>query len=318
MIVIVGAGVCGLAAAYELSRRGEPAIVLERGAPFAEQSAGLARIFRVAHRRPGLCELAMRARDGWLRWEAEFGAGRLLGSEGFIAVGAPDDSAAAMRAAGAAFSWLDRPQIAARIPFLVPPWETGLFDPLGGSLRIRRALAALARRAVIERGEVVSVADDGTTTLADGSVLRGDRVLICAGVQTPALFGPLGVEFAPHTRFTYEGASKDTATGAACMSAPEGYGLPLGSTGRWAFGQEVPDPAIVRALFPSLSPVGQVDCVTVRAPWLDAGGDGWTVARRGRVVAFVGSNLMKFGPLLGELLAQAVLGDEPPTELTGP
>jgi glycine/D-amino acid oxidase-like deaminating enzyme len=313
VIVIVGAGVCGLAAAYELSRRGEQAIVLERGQPFAEQSAGLARIFRIAHRRPALCRLAMKARVGWQRWEAEFAAGRLLGSEGFIAVGAPDDTAAAMKDAGAAFSWLDRTEIAARIPFVAAPWETGVFDPLGGSLRIRRALSALARRVVIHRGEVVSVADDGSTSLADGTVMRGDRVLICAGVQTPALFGPLGIEFAPHTRFTYEGAD---AAGAACLFAPEGYGLPLGSTGRWAFGQEVPDPATVRALFPSLSPVDHLDCVTVRAPWLDSGGDGWTVARRGRVVAFVGSNLMKFGPLLGELLAQAMLSDELPSDLT--
>ena len=319
MIAIVGAGICGLAAAYELSRRGESPIVLERGQPFAEQSAGLARIFRIAHRRPALCGLAMKARDGWRRWEAEFSAGRLLGAEGFIAVGAPTnttgitDTAAAMDGAGATFAWLDRSEITARIPFVAAPWETGLFDPLGGSLRIRRALDALARRAVIKRGEVVSVTDDGVTTLADGTVVHADRVLVCAGVQTPALFGPLGVEFAPHTRFTYEGAD---ATGAACLSAPEGYGLPLGSTGRWAFGQEVPDPATVRALFPSLSPVGQVDCVTVRAPWLDSGGDGWTVARRGRVVAFVGSNLMKFAPLLGELLAQAVLSDELPSDLT--
>jgi sarcosine oxidase len=316
MILIVGAGICGLAAAYELSRRGQDAVVFERGAPFAEQSAGLARIFRIAHRRPALCRLALKAREGWRRWETDFDAGRLLGTEGFIAAGAPAETAAAMRAAGAAYSWLDRSEIMARIPFLAAPWDTGVFDPLGGSLRIRRALDALARRAVIKRGEVVSVADDGATTLADGTVVHADRVLICAGVQTPALFGPLGVEFAPHTRFTYEGASKDSATGAACLSAPEGYGLPLGSTGRWAFGQEVPDPATVRALFPSLSPVGRVDCVTVRAPWLDSGGDGWTVACRGRVVAFVGSNLMKFGPLLGELLAQAALGDELPSELT--
>ncbi len=49
---------------------------------------------------------------------------------------------------------------------------------------------------------------------------------------------------------------------------------------------------------------------------LDAGGDGWTVARRGRVIAFVGSNLMKFGPVLGELLARAALEDELPDELT--
>ena len=313
MILIIGAGICGLATAHELSRRGEHAIVLERGEPFAEQSAGLARIFRIAHRRPALCGLAMRARVGWQRWEAELGAGRLLGSEGFIAVGPREDTAASMTEAGAAFSWLDRREITARIPFVAARWETGVLDPLGGSLRIRRALAALARRVDIHRGEVVSVADDGSVTLADGTVVRGDRVLICAGVQTPALFGPLGVEFGPHTRFTYEGAD---ATGASCLSAPEGYGLPLGSTGRWAFGQEVSDPATVRALFPSLSPVGQVDCVTIRAPWLDAGGDGWTVARRGRIVAFVGSNLMKFGPLLGDLLAQAVLSDEQPGDLT--
>jgi sarcosine oxidase len=313
VIVIVGAGICGLAAAYELSRRGKHAIVLERGEPFAEQSAGLARIFRIAHRRPALCRLAMEARAGWQRWEAELGAGRLLGSEGFIAVGPREDTAAALKVAGAEFAWLDRREIAARIPFVSAPWETGIFDPHGGSLRIRRALAALARRVDIHRGEVKSVADDGSVTLADGAVVRGDRVLICAGIQTPALFGPLGVEFAPHTRFTYQGAD---ATGAACLSAPEGYGLPLGSTGRWAFGQQVPDPATVRALFPSLSPVGQVDCVTVRAPWLDAGGDGWTAARRGRIVALVGSNLMKFGPLLGDLLAQAALSDELPNDLT--
>jgi glycine/D-amino acid oxidase-like deaminating enzyme len=313
VIVVIGAGVCGLAAAYELSRRGEQTVVLERGAPFAEQSAGLARIFRIAHRRPALCRLALRARTGWQRWEAEFGVGRLLGTEGFITAGACDEVAAAMRDVDAAFSWLDQDEIGSRIPFLAAPWQTGVFDPLGGSLRIRRALSSLASRVTIRAGAAVSVSDDGAITLADGAVLHGDHVLICAGVQTPALFGPLGLEFAPHTRFTYDGAD---ATGAACLSAPEGYGLPLGSTGRWAFGQEVPDPAVVRALFPSLTPVGQVDCVTARAPWLDAGGDGWTVGRRGGVTAFVGSNLMKFGPLLGELLAQAALSNEVPGELT--
>lgn len=311
MILIVGAGICGLATAYELARRGVPSVVVERGEPFAEQSTGLARIFRIAHRRPQLCRLAQRARSGWLRWESEF-ALSLLGSEGFIAAGAVDAVASAMTEAEAAFSRLDRRQITARIPFLQTPWETGIFDPLGGSLRIRRALNALAEGVEIRRGEVLAVADDGSATLADGTVLHADRVLICAGVQTQDLFGPLGIEFFPHTRFTYEGGS---ATGAACLSAPEGYGLPIGSTGRWAFGQDDPDPTVVRQLFPSLTPVGRVDCVTARAAWLDDGGDGWILARRGRVLAFVGANLMKFGPLLGELLAHAVLGEELPDDL---
>jgi sarcosine oxidase len=313
VIIVVGAGICGLAAAYELARRGAPTVVFERGEPFSEQSAGLARIFRIAHQRPALCRLAMRSRAGWQRWESELDAGRLLGSEGFVAAAPSADTVAAMTAAGAEFSWLDRHGIEARIPFVAAPWEAGIFDPLGGSLRIRRALTALADRVDIRRGRVVSLGDDGSVRLADGTVLRGDQVLVCVGAQTPELLGPLEVEFAPHTRFTYQGAD---ATGAACLSAPEGYGLPLGSTGRWAFGQDLPEPASVRALFPSLSPVGQVDCVSVRAPWLDAGGDGWLALRRGRVVAFVGSNLMKFGPLLGELLAQAALSDGIPGELT--
>ena len=125
MIVVIGAGVCGLAAAYELSRRGERAIVLERGEPFAEQSAGLARIFRIAHRRPELCALALEARAGWQRWEAELGAGRLLGVEGFIAAGPREGHRRGDGGGRRAFSWLDRREIAARIPFVAPPWEHG-------------------------------------------------------------------------------------------------------------------------------------------------------------------------------------------------
>ena len=313
MITVIGAGICGLAAAYELTKRGHSVTVFERGAPFAEQSIGLARIFRIAHRRAVLCEFAMRARSGWQRWEAELGTGRLLGTEGFVAAGAGADTTVAMATAGARFQPLSSTEIAGRIPFLVVPWESGVFDPLGGSLRIRRALTALVERVDVRRGEVLSVADGGATTLADGTVVEADRVLICAGAETAALFGPIDIEFGPHTRFSYEGAD---ATGVACLSSPEGYGLPLGSTGRWAFGQPAPDPDVVHELFPSLSVVDRVDCVTVRAPWLDDGGDGWTVSRRGNVVGFVGSNLMKFGPLLGELLAQSVLSDELPAELT--
>ena len=131
MIVIIGAGICGLATAYELSRRGVQAVVIERGEPFAEQSAGLARIFRIAHQRSTLCRLASRARAGWQRWEAELGVGRLLGSEGFIAVADRQDVAAAMTDAGAVFSWLDAAEIAARIPFAAAGWDSGVFDPLG-------------------------------------------------------------------------------------------------------------------------------------------------------------------------------------------
>jgi glycine/D-amino acid oxidase-like deaminating enzyme len=335
-VIVVGAGICGLAAAYELARRDARVVVLERAGVGAEQSAGLGRIFRVAHGQPRLCALAMEAAAGWRRWEAELGAGRLLGTEGLVAAGprAVGDVAGAMDAAGAAWEPLDERAMAARIPFLASPWREGLLDPAAGSLRIRRALQALARRVEVRRAEVVAV-EDGAVRLADGAVLRAGSVLVCAGTRTPALAATAGigleVRFFHHVRLTYV-PRVAAARPPACLTAPAGYGVPLGSTGRWAFGMEdegEPAPlwtteaadvaAAVRArhaawlpeALPGLDPdpVDEVRCVSLRAPWLDDGGDGFTAARSGRVVAFTGANLMKFGPLLGDRLARTVLGD---------
>ncbi|WP_037411552.1 NAD(P)/FAD-dependent oxidoreductase [Candidatus Solirubrobacter pratensis] len=332
-VIVVGAGISGLAAAYELTRRGAEVIVLERGDAGGEQSFGLGRIFRVAHGQARLCALALEAAAGWRRWEAELGAGRLLGDEGLVVASPRDGIAAAMAEAGAERLELDAREIGERIPFCAQAWEGGLLDPAAGSLRIRRALQALAARVDVRRAEVVSAGAGGTVTLADGSELRGDAVLICAGTATPALAGTagieLGVRFSHHVRLTYEAPAP-----AACLISPEGYGVPLGSTGRWAFGLHDGDLQIadedafaaavrerhartVPALFPGLSePVAEVRCVNVHAPWLDAGGDGWRAARNGRAIAFTGGNLMKFGPLLGDRLARTALGAEVHPDLT--
>lgn len=312
-MIVIGAGICGLAAAYELARRGEEVVVLERGEAGGEQSAGLGRIFRIAHGQARLCGLAVEAREGWRRWEEELGV-RLLGQEQMVVAAPRPAIGPAMSEAGAAWRTVSRDEIAALIPFCDAPWEHALLDPAAGSLRIRRAIAALASRVTIRRAEVVAVGD-GTVSLADGTELRSDAVLVCAGRWTPALSGlDFDVTFSDHVRYTYaSGASS------ACLISPEGYGLPLGSTGRWAFGQDVPDPDQVRALFPRLSEaVAEVRCVNVHAPWLDEGGDGWHALRRGRVLAFMGANLMKFGPVLGDRLARSVLAGDVHPDLTSP
>src|SRR3954452_21692253 len=82
-VIVVGAGICGLATAYELGKRGREVVVLEAEGVGAGQSAGLARIFRIAHRDPRLCELALEARAGWLAGERELGL-HLLGDEGLV------------------------------------------------------------------------------------------------------------------------------------------------------------------------------------------------------------------------------------------
>ncbi len=332
MAIVIGAGISGLAAAYELSRRGADVVVLERGEPGGEQSAGLGRIFRVAHGRPRLCALALEAREGWRRWERELGV-RLLGDEELVVASPRASIAPAMTEAGAAWRELSPAAIAARLPFCDPPWEHGLLDPAAGSLRIRRALHALAGRVTVRRAEAVAVDGDGRVRLAGGGEVRGDAVLVCAGRWTPALSGlEFGARLSHHVRLTYAAGGS-----AACLIAPEGYGVALGGTGRWAFGLHDRDVPIEDAdafaeatrashadllprLFPRLAPepVAEVRCVNVHAPWLDDGGDGWHAARHGRVLAFMGANLMKFGPILGDRLARSALAGDLHPDLTSP
>src|SRR3954471_14352092 len=109
--IVVGAGICGLAAAYELARRDQHVLVLEADGVGAGQSAGLARIFRIAHADPRLCALALEARERWLAWEREL-AVHLLGDEGLvIAPGTAQEAAMPF-----AVERLDRDEIRGRIP----------------------------------------------------------------------------------------------------------------------------------------------------------------------------------------------------------
>src|SRR4051794_8806190 len=336
--IVVGAGISGLAAAYELARRQRRVLVLEAAGVGAGQSAGLARIFRAAHADPRLCALALEAERGWRRWERELGAGRLLGGEGLVAAGAERAEAhgAAMDAAGASWAPLDRAAIAARLPVLARehPWDCGLWDPLAGSLRIRRTLAALARRVSVRRATVAVVEPSGGVRLNDGTALEAGVVVVCAGLATGRLVAPLGLDVAVearhHVRLTYR-MREPAAT--ACLIAPEAYALPLGSTGRFAVGMHDEDGGSplgamtadeaatavrrqharwVPRTFPGLAgaPVGEVRCVSLEADWIGPGGDGFVAERSGPVIALGASNVMKFGPLVGERLAAMAIGDE--------
>jgi glycine/D-amino acid oxidase-like deaminating enzyme len=283
------------------------------------QSTGLGRIFRIAHRAPRLAELALEAHARWREWEQALGAGRLLGSEGLVVVGR--ERVAGMRDPEPV------PEIHARIPHLAPdhPWADAFWDPLGGSLRIKRALEALAARVRRVR-ETVTAVEDGVVRTASGEH-AADAVVVCAGIGTPALVAPLGLDLGialtRHVRITYAPAPPS-----ACLIAPECYALPLGRTGRWALGMrddERPydawseDDAAAAAqaqhagwvprVFPGMTAVGEIRCVSLHADWL-TDGDGFRALRAGRVIALGASNAMKFGPLLGDRLALTALQPE--------
>ncbi len=341
-VIVVGGGISGIAAAYELARRGADVLVLERDHVGAEQSAGLARIFRMAHTDPRLAALALESHAGWRRWEEQLGAGRLLGDEGLVSAGprALERQAPAIEAAGG--RW--RPVAAAQLPALVPaaapehPWGDGLLDPLGGAIRVRRTLAALAAHLEVRRAEAVAVEDHGAAAvvrLGSGELLRAGRVLIANGTEAPVLAATAGLAvpstFTHHVRLTYR--VREAGPPGACLTVGEAYSLPLGSTGTFGLGLDDPDgprpyrttdagefAAAVRAQhaawvprhLPGLdpAPVAEVRCVAVQAPWLDDGGDGFAALRQGRVIAFTGSNLMKVAPVLGDRLARTVRAED--------
>jgi sarcosine oxidase len=341
--IVVGAGIAGLATAYELARRDARVLVLERAGVGAEQSAGLARIFRIAHADARLCALALEAHAAWRAWERDLDAGRLLGEEGLVVVGpSAAADAEAMRAAGVDVPELDRDAIHARVPLLAPdaPWEHGILDALGGATRVRRTLRALAGRVQVRPAEVVAVADGpdaATVRLAGGTTLSAAAVVLCAGTGTGPLAATAGLaleqEIFHHVRLTYEPRERPAAV-PACLVAPGAYALPVGTTGRWALGLDdpgAPQPyatvpaddvaaavreqhaAYVRETFPALlpDPVEEIRCVWLQAGWQVSGEDGFAAVRRGRVIALGASNAMKFGPLLGDRLARTALaGDD--------
>jgi sarcosine oxidase len=142
--------------------------------------------------------------------------------------------------------------------------------------------------------------------LAAGETLRASAVLVCAGLGTQRLVGPLGLDLElttePHIRVTYE-----AGTSAACLISPECYALPLGSTGRYAIGMH--EPGDTPSMFRDMPRVGEIECVSLFAPWLE-NGDGFVALRAGPVIALGASNAMKFGPLIGDRLARSVLAGE--------
>ena len=146
-VAVVGAGIIGLATAYELMRRGVDVRVFEAARPGAGQSAGRTRIFRHSHRRLELVQLAVEARARWEDWEEQLGV-RLLGREGLLLTGpSAEEVAALLAAAGAPGRLLDARAQAEVMPILRPPGGPALLDELGGSTDVRAAVDGVGGRA---------------------------------------------------------------------------------------------------------------------------------------------------------------------------
>jgi sarcosine oxidase len=163
-VVVVGAGLLGLAAARALTRRGADVIVLEQGQAGHEQggSKGSCRIFRLGYPDPGYVALARRARQPWAELEDECGQ-RLLHPVPQLTFGpALDEVSQAMHRAGADCTLLPGGAVAARFPQLTIGGPA-LLEPESCVISAAAALQALAAAVPDVRTEVTvtGLADDG-------------------------------------------------------------------------------------------------------------------------------------------------------------
>ncbi len=178
--IVIGGGVMGLSAAWELTRRGERPLVLERFARGHTHGAshGETRNFNNAYGAVHYLDLLQRARRGWDAL-GEVDGEPLLRLHGLVTHGGGELSAvhAALTARGIAAELLDGREAARRWPGMRFE-DTVLFSPDAGVARAAATLRELERRILAAGGEVrwgvpVAGVDD-----------RGDRVAVRTAAET--------------------------------------------------------------------------------------------------------------------------------------
>jgi len=326
-IAVIGAGVVGLAAtAALLERRVEVQCYERAAAPMGERSAGDSRIFRAAHLRPELVQIALAANAGFRRWEKEVGAG-IVNRSGCVISGARlDQWRSAMMEAGASHEIASGSSGRVRLPLAAAPGRV-LIDPLGGVIDVDMVRAYLVRRceSALVHGAVDSLliheSDVTVSVGAESSVF--DFAVIAAGRGNSALAAQVDIdvpaELSHHVRFSFP-----VAPGMwQCwidepMSELSTYQHASGP-GTWAVGGYV-DPTLTawevgRAAAIDASRDVIMDYVrkklTVQPKIVDSLyctitpdlGAGIHIGRNGPVLAVFGEGLFKFAPVLGDMIA---------------
>jgi sarcosine oxidase len=323
-VIVVGAGVVGLAAAFELARAGHDVRVISAEVPGARQSVGRSRIFRLAHADAALTDAAAEALGLWAEWEALAGA-PLLDRTGLLLTGDMSDREAHLARYGGLES-----RTGAVHP-LATARDAWLFERSGAAIRCEETLRLLQRDLDVTLDQVATVDRDGVT-LAGGARLQAERVLVCAGTDTCALLGLPAPERRRSARFSFPLRDPLEAPAPcwiqrddrlsepfyAIMDGPDHYSVGLSAGGP----TEIPEQLhvrdahrrtveIIKRVFPGLHPVAErvIACEYPLASQPGNGGvgdDGWDVHERDGVVGLSGPALFKFAPLLGRITAQRV------------
>jgi len=204
-IVVVGAGVMGLATAWALARDGRDVVVLEQFEVGHTQgsSHSLARIFRFAYDDPEWVALAQEALPLWRELETESGQ-TLLSLTGLL--DASRDSGPLREALDervAPYEVLDATEAASRFGIVVG--GDVVLELHGGTVRADRSLIAFrANVPVEERVRVLALAasDEGVRLETSAGIIDASVAVVAAGTWATPLLAGAGI--ALDTRVTRE------------------------------------------------------------------------------------------------------------------
>ena len=213
-VIVVGVGGMGSAACWQLARRGQRVLGLERfDIPHAMGSShGVTRIIRLPYYEdPAYVPLLHRAYELWA--EAERATGEtLLVTTGSIDAGPEDDALfqgalASARLHRLRHDVLSGDEVNARFPgYQLPPSSRAVFQPQGGLIASERAIvahvrAAQAAGAVIQAREPVldwEVKPSGTVAVRTAKgVYEAARLVLAAGPWMGELAAPLAGRAVP-------------------------------------------------------------------------------------------------------------------------
>jgi sarcosine oxidase len=347
-VVVVGGGVVGLATTLALRSAGVDARCFERGHPGQGQSAGETRLFRHRHDDERLISLAIAARQGWLEWEARAST-ELLGREGVLRFGDDVDSTfSRLRRSGVAVEILSPPEQTAVLPGLVSPARKALFESTAGAIRARRVIELLVRwlDGRLVQAEVFGIerVRSGLRLHTSGGCWDCERLVLCAGISTPALARGLDIEVPIvvrcHPRASFLRRQPARLAGLQDSSGTHGelvYGAPCADSDHYVVGLVGPDSdagcdqatgflsssiaSLVERIQKYVSQgLGGLlpEVVSLRlchTTKLGEEKDAFAVWAVDDVVAIAGNNLFKFAPALGRVLADAAVKNEVPSSV---
>lgn len=321
-VVVVGAGVMGLATARELTKAGRDVVVFEqfelghgRGS-----SHGRSRIVRLSYPEARWVRLAQESFPLWRELEAEDGR-PLLELHGTLDLGDWGPNRDALTACGAPFEVLDTGQIEHRFGIRADPGDRGLFQADGGIIHADAALEALAAGVGVRERDRVEFVEEQTDGVHAGG-LRARVAIVTAGAWAPKLAGVDATPTAETVSYFDLGRPVpsviDTTAGAwpgYALSSPGGtLKAGLHQSGRPVDpdAAAVPDrelsartAAWVERRFTGAGPVTQTEtCLyTIRE------NDDFLLERRGRIVlgSACSGHGFKFAPVVGKRLAALAL-----------